>query len=44
MRAEHDRVDEAGAWRRLGNLLHARESMRDDRAAHVDPVTVLRSE
>ena len=28
MRAEHDRVDEAAARRRLGNLLHTRESMR----------------
>ena len=28
MRAEHDRVDEAIARRRLGNLLHTRESMR----------------
>ena len=28
MRAEHDGVDEAAARRRLGNLLHTRESMR----------------
>ena len=28
MRAEHDRVDEAAARRRLGNILHTRESMR----------------
>ena len=28
MRAEHDRVDEAAARRRLGNMLHTRESMR----------------
>ena len=28
MRAEHDRVDEAAARRRLGNVLHTRESMR----------------
>jgi predicted permease len=28
MRAEHDRVDEAAARRRLGNLLQTRESMR----------------
>jgi len=28
MRAEHDRIDEAAARRRLGNLLHTRESMR----------------
>src|SRR5688572_12517218 len=28
MRAEHDQVDEAAARRRLGNLLHTRESMR----------------
>src|SRR5688500_19004054 len=28
MRAEHDRMDEAAARRRLGNLLHTRESMR----------------
>ena len=28
MRAEHDRVDDAAARRRLGNLLHTRESMR----------------
>ena len=28
MRAAHDRVDEAAARRRLGNLLHTRESMR----------------
>src|SRR5512145_1275596 len=28
MRAEHDRVDEAAARRRIGNLLHTRESMR----------------
>jgi putative ABC transport system permease protein len=28
MRAEHDRVDSAAARRRLGNLLHTRESMR----------------
>jgi putative ABC transport system permease protein len=28
MRAEHDRVGEAAARRRLGNLLHTRESMR----------------
>jgi predicted permease len=28
MRAEHDRVDEAAARRRLGNLLRTRESMR----------------
>ena len=28
MRAEHDRVDKAAARRRLGNLLHTRESMR----------------
>src|SRR5688572_33377568 len=28
MRSEHDRVDEATARRRLGNLLHTRESMR----------------
>jgi len=28
MRAEHDHVDEAAARRRLGNILHTRESMR----------------
>jgi len=28
LRAEYDRVDEAAARRRLGNLLHTRESMR----------------
>ena len=28
MRAEHDGVDEAAARRRLGNMLHTRESMR----------------
>jgi hypothetical protein len=28
MRAEHDHLDEAAARRRLGNLLHTRESMR----------------
>src|SRR5262245_12679817 len=28
MRAEHDHVDEAAARRRLGNLLHTRESIR----------------
>jgi predicted permease len=28
MRAEHDGVDEAAARRRLGNILHTRESMR----------------
>ncbi len=28
MRAEHDHVDEAAARRRLGNMLHTRESMR----------------
>ena len=28
MRAEHDRVDEAAARRRLGNLLQTREAMR----------------
>jgi predicted permease len=28
MRAEHDRVDEAAARRRLGNVLHTREAMR----------------
>jgi hypothetical protein len=28
MRAEHDRVDEAAARRRLGNMLQTRESMR----------------
>ena len=28
MRAEHDGVDEAAARRRLGNVLHTRESMR----------------
>ncbi len=28
MRAEHDRVDETAARRRLGNVLHTRESMR----------------
>jgi predicted permease len=28
MRAEHDRVDEAAARRRLGNILHTREDMR----------------
>ena len=28
MRAEHDRVDEAAARRRLGNMLHTREAMR----------------
>jgi predicted permease len=28
MRAEHDRVDEAVARRRLGNILHTREDMR----------------
>ena len=28
LRAEHDGVDEAAARRRLGNLLHTRESMR----------------
>jgi putative ABC transport system permease protein len=28
MRAEHDRIDEPAARRRLGNLLHTRESMR----------------
>src|SRR5687768_4432236 len=28
MRAEHDRVDEAAARQRLGNVLHTREAMR----------------
>jgi predicted permease len=28
MRAEHDRMDQAAARRRLGNMLHTRESMR----------------
>jgi putative ABC transport system permease protein len=28
MRAEHDRIDEAAARRRVGNLLHTREAMR----------------